>query len=307
MNASGIVNPRVLFARLSAELPPDVAGHVLVVGSLAAAYHYADQLVSGGVKTKDADLVIHPAGHTVAAQEIARRLLANGWHEKTSRPRLPGTAATPADQLPAIRLYPPEHEDYFVELLMVSSGEEPGAKPWVAVELSDGFYGLPGFEFLALTTMDRQCARGGIEYASPAMMALANLLSHRRLIHHIMSSPIGDRYVERYAKDLGRVLALARLATPDEVDAWAPRWQFALQECFPTRYPELAATVGDGLRQLLDDPKFEEAWHCCNAGLLANMGVTEAQLRAVGRQVLTFAVEPLRRAAQSSVHARRGG
>lgn len=57
MNASGIVNPQVLFARLSAELPPDVAGHVLVVGSLAAAYHYADQLVSGGVKTKDADLV----------------------------------------------------------------------------------------------------------------------------------------------------------------------------------------------------------------------------------------------------------
>ncbi|MFH1465866.1 MAG: hypothetical protein ABIO70_15875 [Pseudomonadota bacterium] len=164
---TGTVDPRSLFSRLRAELPDGVLEHVLVVGSLAAAYHHASDLVGGGVKTKDADLVIHPAGHTVTAQEIARRLPERGWHEKTPLPFEPGTAETPADQLPAIRLYPPDHEDYFVELLMVSVGESPGAKPWVSVELPGGFYGLPGFEFLSLAMIDRQRGPDGIEYAIP--------------------------------------------------------------------------------------------------------------------------------------------
>ena len=286
----GTVDPRALFARLQAELPVDVIDHIVIIGSLAAAYHHADQ-VRGGVKTKDADLVIHPAGHTVAAQEIANRLMQRGWREK--RDREPGTAATPPGDLPAIRLYPPDHDDYFVELLMVPAGETPGAKPWVSVELPGGYYGLPGFEFLALTMIDRQRGPDGIEYAHPAMMALANLLSHRELRHHVMSAPIGGRLVERYAKDLGRVLALARLASREEVEAWAPRWLFALQECFPTRWPELAGSVGAGLRALVDDAAFEEAWHCCNVGLLANMGVTETQLRVIARQVIGDAIEPV--------------
>lgn len=289
--STGTVDPRALFARLRGELPADVIDHIVVIGSLAAAYHHADQ-VRGGVKTKDADLVIHPAGHTIAAQEIATRLLQRGWRERP-RDREPGTASTPPDELPAIRLYPPDHDDYFVELLMVPAGETPGAKPWVSVELPGGYYGLPGFEFLALTMVDRQRGRDGIDYAHPAMMALANLLSHRELRHHVMSAPIGGRLVERYAKDLGRVLALARLASREDVEAWAPRWLFALQECFPTRWPELAESVGAGLRALLDDAAFEEAWHCCNVGLLANMGVTETQLRAIARQVIADAIEPV--------------
>jgi len=291
VSTAGTVDPRALFARLRDELPSDVTDHIVVVGSLAAAYHYAGQ-VGRGVKTKDADLVIHPAGHTVAAQEIATRLLQRGWRERP-RDREPGTASTPPDELPAIRLYPPDHDDYFVELLMVSAGETPGAKPWVSVELPGGYYGLPGFEFRALTMIDRQRGADGIAYAHPAMMALANLLSHRELRHHVMSAPIGGRLVERYAKDLGRVLALARLASREDVEAWAPRWLFALQECFPTRWPELAGSVGAGLRALLDDAAFEDAWHCCNVGLLANMGVTETQLRAIARQVVADAIEPV--------------
>jgi hypothetical protein len=246
VSTAGTVDPRALFARLCRELPGDVLDHIVVVG-LAAAYHYADR-VGRGVKTKDADLVIHPAGHTVAAQEIAGRLIQRGWREK--RDREPGTASTPPSDLPAIRLYPPDHDEYFVELLMVPGGETPGAKPWVSVELSGGYYGLPGFEFLALTMIDRQRGAEGIEYAHPAMMALANLLSHRELRHHVMSTPIGGRLVERYAKDLGRVLALARLASREDVEAWAPRWLFALQECFvhprpaPSRVDRRAVTLG---------------------------------------------------------------
>lgn len=298
-----IVDPRALFARLRSELSPEVVEHVVIIGSLAAAYHYAALLSGGGVKTKDADLVIHPSGHTVAAQEIASRLLARGWHEKIPLSHAPGKADTPHDQLPAIRLYPPEHEDYFVELLIVPEGENPGLKPWTSVELPGGFYGLPSFEFLALTMIDRQRGEDGIEYAHPSMMALANLLSHRELKFHRMSSPIGDRFIQRYAKDLGRVLALARLATREEVESWADRWIFALQECFPTQWQELAATLGKGLRALLEDAAFEEAWHCCNVGLLANKGVTESQLRGIALQVLGDAVEPVEERGRQIVQA----
>ncbi|OGV62330.1 MAG: hypothetical protein A3K18_00500 [Lentisphaerae bacterium RIFOXYA12_64_32] len=196
--------------------------------------------------------------------------------------------------MPAIRLVPPDHEDYFVDLLMVPAGETPGAKAWVSVELPGGFYGLPGFEFLSLTMIDRQRGPDGIEYAHPAMMALANLLSHRILVDHVMSSPVGGRMVQRYAKDLGRVLALARLASREDVEAWPARWLFALQERFPTRWPELTASIGNGLRALLlDEEVFEEAWHCCNVGLLAGRGVTVTQLRAVGRQVIADAILPV--------------
>lgn len=302
MSTIATVDPRALFARLRQELPAEVLDHIVVVGSLAAAYHYADQ-VGRGVKTKDADLVIHPAGHTVAAQEIANRLLQRGWRERT-RDREPGTGSTPPSELPAIRLYPPDHDEYFVELLMVPAGETPGAKPWVSVELPGGYYGLPGFEFLALTMIDRQCGADGIEYAHPAMMALANLLSHRELRQQIMSAPIGGRLVERYAKDLGRVLALARLARREDVETWGPRWLCALQKCFPTRWPELAASVGAGLRALLVDGMFDEAWHCCNVGLLANIGVTETQLRAIARQVIADAIEPVEAGGRE---ARSGG
>lgn len=288
MSDAGTVDPRALFARLRAELPDEVIEHLVVVGSLAAAYHFAGDVAGGRVRTKDADLVLHPSGHIATAREIAIRLLARGWREKPlDRPR--GGPMTSASELPAIRLLPPEDADYFIELLMVPAGESPGAKPWIRVDLPFGTYGLPGFEFLAVTMVDRQRAAEGLEYAHPAMMALANLLSHRVLEHHVMPTPIGARRVERYAKDLGRVLALARLSTREEVEAWAPRWLFALRECFPTRWPSLGATVGNGLRRLLDEG-FEEAWHCCNVGLLAGKGVTEEQLRAIARQVLGDAV-----------------
>ena len=151
---------------------------------------------------------------------------------------------------------------------------------------------MPSFEFLALTLIDRQRSAQGLEYAQPSMMALANLLSHRELKHHVMSTPIGGRPMERYAKDLGRVLALAWLAGREEVETWAERWPVALHECFPTRWPDLARSIGGGLRALLAEPGFEEAWQCCNVGLLANQGVTEEQLRAIARQVLVDAVEP---------------
>lgn len=282
------VDPRALFARLARELPADLRERVFVAGSLAAACHYSDRLKTGGVKTKDADLVLHPAGDETPAREIARRLLAAGWRPRRLGGFEPGTSDTPADQLPAIRLYPPEHEDYFIELLILPSGEWPGAKPWLRVELEEGYFGLPSFEFLALTSFDRCRFDDTLEYARPSMMALANLLSHSALDNDPpMSTQVEDRDIHRSSKDLGRVLALAWLEPRNEVDTWSERWEYALRTCFPTRWRSLAARVGDGLRALLaDTDRFDEAWHCCNVGLLSGYGVTHAQLRATAEQLL---------------------
>jgi hypothetical protein len=111
--------------------------------------------------------------------------------------------------------------------------------------------------------IDRQRSESGLEYAHPRMMALANLLSHPALCNHVMSTSIGGRDVHRSSKDLGRVLALARLATRAETETWSALGHDALTRCFPTRRAELSNRVGSGLRALLDDDRrFDEAWHC---------------------------------------------
>ena len=56
------LDPKKLFRRLAGEIPKILHPHVLIVGSLAAAYHYRSQLKTRAVNTKDADLIVHPAG-----------------------------------------------------------------------------------------------------------------------------------------------------------------------------------------------------------------------------------------------------
>ena len=82
MSSTVAVDFEALFAKIAGELPADLLGHVYVAGSLAAVCHYAETLGRGGVKTKDADLVIHPAGDSESAKSVAERLLAAGWRRR---------------------------------------------------------------------------------------------------------------------------------------------------------------------------------------------------------------------------------
>lgn len=290
MTSTGTVDFDALFARIAGELPGDLLSHLYVAGSLAAACHYSGSLGTSGVKTKDADLVIHPAGDTESARSIAQRLLEAGWRRKEDC--YPSAMAEPVEDLRAIRLYPPTHDEYFVEFLNLPGATQHG-KSWLAVELHDGWYGVPSFEFLSLTSIDRETANNGLDYAAPAMMALANLLSHPRLGVARIGTPIQGREVLRSSKDLGRVLAFAWLEGRAGTEDWAARWQNALQRCFPSRWQELAARAGSGLRELLeDDGAMEEAFHSCVYGLLAGKGVTLEQLRVAGKRFLVDVVEP---------------
>ena len=291
MNAGTTVDAEALFARIASELPADLLAHVYVAGSLAAACHYSAVLGTRAVKTKDADLVVHPARSLESVRGIAESLLAAGWRRREDC--TPNATPEPVADLRAIRLYPPSHEEYFVELLNVPVADQHGQR-WLAVELDDGWYGVPTFEFLSLTLFERERFDNGLEYATPAMMALANLLSHPTVGTAVTSTPIEGQTVLRSAKDLGRVLALAWLEGPAGVERWLERWLRALQYCFEERWRELAARAGSGLRELLsDDDALEQAFHSCVYGLLAGRGVSLEQLRVAGERLLADVIEPL--------------
>lgn len=288
-----VLDPEALFQQIAGDLPDELRAHVFVVGSLAAAYQFRRQLQGRGVNTKDADLVVHPAGDTVSCAELAERLLALGW--RPTRECKP--AATPADpeSLRAIRLRPPSSDDYFVELLNLPATGQTAPKLWVPVQVQGGWYGLPTFRFQGLTGHDRRTSDVGLEYASAAMMALANLLAHPIVGDVRMPAPAGGRSILRGAKDLGRVLALATLAGRDETEErWRDEWRDSLQASFPADWREHAGRAGSGLRELLGNPVvLEEARHSCDVGLLAGMGRTAENLKGVGERLLVDVIEQL--------------
>lgn len=120
------------------------------------------------------------------------------------------------------------------------------------MQLRDGWYGLPSFRFLGVVSIGRIASHVGLEYAQPSMMALTNLMSHPQVGTIRIAS--GDmRGVLRSAKDLGRVIALARLEGREGTEAWKEHWLRAIQECFPTSWKALLINVGSGLEELLDD------------------------------------------------------
>lgn len=290
------LDPRRLFRRLAGEIPRALRKHVLIVGSLAAAYHFRAQLERRAVNTKDADVVVHPAGDVGSSGALARKLLGLGWTRTPECYPMPRPA--PAARLRAVRLYPPGSRDYFIELLGLPGRAQPRPLVWRPVRLPDGWYGVGSHRYLGLTAHGRLRSGEGLDYASPPMMALANLLSHPRVGPERMSAPVEGLRLRRSAKDLGRVLALAWLAGREETARWTADWEGGLRACFPRRWRALARGASSGLRELLDDgPALEEARVTTEVGLLSGRGVTARGLRATGLRLLADALDPLSAAA----------
>jgi hypothetical protein len=285
------LDPVALFERLVTDLPADLHANLFVTGSLAAAYHFRATIEGRAVNTKDADLVVHPAGNVTSCKQMACKLIVLGW--TPTEECYPRRNPAPADQLRAIRLYPPDSHDYFLEFLNVPQRGQPEPKRWIEIQMDDGWYGLPSFRFLGVTALDRFTSHVGLEYASPAMMALANLLSHPEVgTTRIESGQM--KGLLRAAKDLGRVIALARLAGRDEAETWLPQWRAALESCFPDDWRELAARLGNGLKELLGDGNaMEDAYKTTEAGLLSGLRVTPEMLRVSGERLMVDVIDPL--------------
>ena len=117
-----------------------------------------------------------------------------------------------------------------------------------------------------------------------------------------MSALIEGRAIKRSNKDLGRVLAIARLSIGGDEDsllAWPESWARALSSLYPEDWRKLAFHCGDGLRALLDSPDdLDEAWHTCMHGLLARRVPTTDQLRIAGLRLLQDAIEPIEKLAR---------
>jgi len=98
------LNPNVIFDMIAHHVPPELRGNVVIIGSLAAAYHYRHALKSDGVNTKDADVVVQPAGALFKCAEIANKLLSLGWR-RTERCR-PSAAPWQLADVPVSTLRP---------------------------------------------------------------------------------------------------------------------------------------------------------------------------------------------------------
>lgn len=297
------VSPNHILAQVAAAMPPECLPNLIIIGSLAAGYHFFGEDRDLYVRTKDIDSVLHPRNQAIASgQAVAEKLLAGGWrHIDRGEHSKPGDNNTPTDQLPAVRLNPPGNKEWFLELLTLPDTQAGAGKQWLRLKLSTGHFGLPSFAFLPLSTYRPQATPFGLNCARPEMMALANLLEHPEIKPDVIVGGIAGRAIKRSNKDLGRVLALVRLAGPESIGTWAEQWREALAQCFPGRWKQLARPVGAGLRQLLDSADdLAEATHTCNNGLLAARRVTPEQLGIEGRRLLMDVIEPLEKLAAAS-------
>ncbi len=303
MKLEASLSPSEVLAQVAGALPSDVRGNVIIIGSLAAGYHFFAGDGARAIRTKDVDCLFSPHSKAiVAATEVTDQLIKADWRlREDTKWGQPGKQGDPDDELPMVRLRPPGEtaSPWFLELLSAPPAFEPGApgKKLRRVETSIGHFAICSFDFLALAEWQPLETAHGVRIARPEMMALANLLHHPEVADTLID---GTDY-KRSNKDLGRVLALALLTSQrdrrdgtQEMEAWSGRMWNALKDKFGDEAPRLATQAGAGLRSLLANPAdLDQALRIANLGLLASLEVSMEAFRATGARFLAEVIEEL--------------
>lgn len=296
------LSPEEVLKQIAEALPLECRNHVIIIGSLAAGYHFFSGDPERSIRTKDVDCMFSPHAKAVsAAGTVTEQLLRADWAPKAGGEwSEPGNEDTPEEKLPMIRLQPPVERgsaDWFLELLGAPDTQSLEAKKFSRVITTRGHFAICSFNFLALAENQPIPTAFGVNIARPEMMALANMLHHPAIGPELIKGTTD----KRSNKDLGRVLALAWLAAEldnrkgtETLYEWPTVMAKALKEKFPDRARELARRAGSGIEALLQSPAdIDQALAICNRGLLASLEVDREGFAAIGRRFRQLVIEPL--------------
>jgi hypothetical protein len=302
-----LVSAPAVFAKVAHQVPEACRRRIVVIGSLAAAYQLLAEREDALVRTKDVDCMLVPRVEAVrAGKSTADALLSAGWRHPSEGPyAAPGTARTPDDALPVVRLYPPDSNDWYIELLSVLPASDKRDRAFDRIVLSDGHYAVASFRYLDLAAHQPTKTPEGLGCATLPMLVLSSLLRNPTIRPERMAAP-GSPGWRRSNKDLGRVITIARLAGRDAAAGWSEAWVEALRTLYSGRWAALAARAGDGIRALLgSEVDLREAHEVSSVGLLAHAPATREGFRAVAARLLVDAIEPLEGAGQRALGRRR--
>jgi hypothetical protein len=262
---------------MATRIPEPMRPNIVVIGSIATAWAFRDLSGSGAVATKDIDLLLQPAVDAVAtAASLGESLLAEGWRPHFPGGRTPGTADTPDNSLPALRLVPPDaHEGWFIEFLAVPPPNQRARRQWTRLVTPVGHFGLPSFRYMPVAVHDPFVPHTGLRVARPPCMALAHLLEHADPDWTPTSGTPGQPH--RFIKDLGRAVSLWWLANEQSVrtrDAWRSYWNDAVTRISPDAAQDMKIGTRVGLASL--SGHLREAHEIAAITVLAPYGTTHS-------------------------------
>ena len=86
--------PDAIMRQIADAIPENIRGDIIIIGSLAAGYHYFGDDPDAAVMTKDVDCLLSPNVRAVEnSKTVAERLLGEGWQlRKHDRFAQPGSA-----------------------------------------------------------------------------------------------------------------------------------------------------------------------------------------------------------------------